>query len=140
MALQKFVFKNGTVKVAGVDLSTAVRNVDIPMSKDQVGADSLNGNGIHVFLPGLGNERFVITFANGFDAAGVYATLYPLYRNESQFEVEVIGLAGSASATNPRWRAFCQLYDYDPVNAAVGALAEVQVNFIAVEPIVPYTT
>ena len=140
MALQKFVFKNGTVKVAGVDLSTATRNVDIPLSKDQVNADSLNGNGIHVFLPGLGNERFVITFANGFDSAGVYATLYPLYRNESQFEVEVIGLAGSASATNPRWRAFCQLYDYDPVNAAVGALSEVQVNFIAVEPIVPYTT
>jgi hypothetical protein len=78
--------------------------------------------------------------ANGFDSAGVYATLYPLYRNESQFEVEAIGLAGAASATNPRWRAFCQLYDYAPINAAVGALSVVTVDFIAVEPITPYTT
>ena len=136
----KFVFKNGTVKVNGVDLSDHVRNADIPLSKDQVESTGLNGNGLHTFLPGLGNERFVITFANDFAASSVYATIYPLYRNEAQFEVEVIPNAGAASATNPRWRAFCQLYDYDPVNAAVGALAETQVNFIAVEPIVPYTT
>ena len=136
----KFVFKDGTVKVNGVDLSDHVRNVDVPLSKDQVEDTGLNGNGLHTFIPGLGNERFVITFANGFDALGVYATLYPLYRNESQFEVEVIGLAGAASATNPRWRAFCQLYDYDPISAQVGALSVVTVNFIAVEPIVPYTT
>lgn len=136
----KFVFKNGTVKVNGVDLSDHVRNVDVPMSKDQVEDTGLNGNGLHTFLPGLGSERFVITFANDFAASSVYATLYPLYRNETQFEVEVIPNSGSASATNPRWRAFCQLYDYDPVNAAVGALSEVQVNFIAVEPITPYTT
>lgn len=136
----KFVFKNGTVKVNGQDLSDHVRNVDTPLSKDQVNADTLNGNGIHIFLPGLAGERFVITFANDFAASSVYATLYPLYRNEATFEVEVIPQAGAASATNPRWRAFCQLYDYDPVNAAVGALSETQVNFIAVEPIVPYTT
>lgn len=136
----KFVFKNGTVKVNGVDLSDHVRNVDVPMSKDQVEDTGLNGNGLHTFLPGLGSERFVITFANDFAASSVYATLYPLYRNETQFEVEVIPNSGSASATNPRWRAFCQLYDYDPVNAAVGALSETQVNFIAVEPITPYTT
>ena len=138
--MAKFVFKNGTVKINGVDLSDHVRNVDIPMAKDQVDSDGLNGNGLHSFLPGLANERFVITFANDFAASSVYATLYVLYRNEAQFEVEVIGNAGAASATNPRWRAFTQLYDYDPVNAAVGALSTVTVNFIAVEAIVPYTT
>lgn len=138
--MAKFVFKNGTVTVNGVDLSDHVRNVDIPLSKDQVESTGLNGNGLHTFLPGLGNERFVITFANDFAAASVYATLYPLYRNETVFEVKVVGNGGAASATNPGWTAHCQLYDYDPVNAAVGALSETQVNFIAVEPIVPLAT
>jgi hypothetical protein len=138
--MAKFVFKNGTVKINGVDLSDHVRNVDTPLSKDQVDSDGLNGPGLHTFLPGLSNERFVITFANDFAASSVYATLYTLYRNDSVFEVEVIAQSGAASATNPRWRAFCQLYDYDPVNAAVGALATTQVTFIATEAIVPYTT
>ena len=138
--MAKFVFKSGSVKINGVDLSDHVRNVDIPMSKDQVEDTGLNSNGLHQFIPGLSNERFVITFANDFAASSVYATLYPLYRNEATFEVEVIPLAGSASATNPRWRADCNLYDYDPLNAAVGALAETQVNFIATDPITPYTT
>jgi len=138
--MAKFVFKDGTVKVNGVDLSDHVRSVDTPLSKDQVDDTGLNGNGLRTFIPGLGGERFVITFANDFAASSVYATLYPLYRNEADFEVEVIPNAGAASATNPRWRAFCKLFDYDPVNAAVGALSETQVNFIAQEPIVPYTT
>lgn len=136
----KFVYKNGTVKVNGVDLSDHVRNVDIPMAKDQVEDTGLNGPGLHTFIPGLGSERFVITVASDFDASSVHATLYPLYRNETVFEVEVIPLEGAASATNPRFRAFCQLFDYDPVNAAVGALAEQQVNLIATEAITPYTT
>ena len=138
--MAKFVFKDGTVKVNGVDLSDHVRSVDTPLSKDQVDETGLNGNGLRTFIPGLGGERFVITFANDFAASSVYATLYPLYRNEADFEVEVVPNAGAASATNPRWRAFCKLFDYDPVNAAVGALSETQVNFIAQEPIVPYTT
>ena len=138
--MSKFVFKDGTVKVNGVDLSDHVRSVDTPLSKDQVDDTGLNGNGLRTFIPGLGGERFVITFANDFAASSVYATLYPLYRNEADFEVEVVPNAGAASATNPRWRAFCKLFDYDPVNAAVGALSETQVNFIAQEPIVPYTT
>ena len=136
----KFVFKDGTVKVNGVDLSDHVRSVDTPLSKDQVDDTGLNGNGLRTFIPGLGGERFVITFANDFAASSVYATLYPLYRNEADFEVEVVPNAGAASATNPRWRAFCKLFDYDPVNAAVGALATTQVTFIATEAIVPYTT
>ena len=138
--MAKFVFKDGTVKVNGVDLSDHVRGCDTPLAKDQVEDTGLNSNGLHQFIPGLGSERFVITFANDFAASSVYATLYPLYRNSAQFEVEVIPNAGAASATNPRWNATCQLYDYDPVNAAVGALAETQVNFIAVTAIVPYTT
>lgn len=138
--MSKFVFKNGTVKIDGVDLSAHVRNVDIPMSKDQVEDTGLNGPGLHTFIPGLAGERFVITFASDFDAQQVHATLYPLYRNETVFEVEVTPLAGAASATNPRFRSYCQLFDYDPVNAAVGALAETQVNFIATEAITPYTT
>jgi hypothetical protein len=138
--MAKFVFKDGTVKVNGVDLSDHVRSVDTPLSKDQVDDTGLNGNGLRTFIPGLGGERFVITFANDFAASSVYATLYPLYRNEADFEVEVVPNAGAASATNPRWRAFCKLFDYVPVNAAVGALSETQVNFIAQEPIVPYTT
>lgn len=136
----KFVYKDGTVKINGVDLSDHVRNVDIPMAKDQVEDTGLNGPGLHTFIPGLASERFVITFASDFDAGSVHATLYTLYRNEVVFEVEVTALAGAASPTNPRFRAFCQLFDYDPVNAAVGALAEQQVNFIATEAITPYTT
>lgn len=136
----KFVYKDGVVKVNGQDLSDHVRNVDIPLSKDQVEDTGLNGDGLHTYIPGLGNERFVITFANDFAASSVYATCYPLYRSELSFEVEVIPNAGAASATNPRWNATCQLFDYDPVNAAVGALAETQINFIAQTPIVPYTT
>lgn len=138
--MAKYVFKEGTVVVDGVDLSDHVRNVDIPMSKDQVESTGLNGNGLHTFLPGLGGERFVITFANDFDAGMVHDTLYILYRNDDIFEVYVIPQAGSQSATNPKFSALCQLYDYDPINAAVGALSEMQVNFIATEPIVPTYT
>jgi hypothetical protein len=138
--MAKFVFKNGTVKINGVDLSDHVRNVDIPMAKDEVEDTGLNGPGLHQFIPGLANERFVITFASDFDSSKVHATLYPIYRNELTVEVEVTPLGGAASATNPRFTAFCQQFGYDPVNAAIGALAEMQVTFIATTPITPLTT
>lgn len=138
--MAKFVFKSGTVKINGVDLSDHVRNVDIPMSKDQVEDTGLNGPGLHQFIPGLAGERYVITFASDFDASKVHATLYPIYRSELTVEVEVTPLAGAASATNPRFTAFCQLFDYDPLNAAIGALAEMTVNFIATTAITPQTT
>lgn len=137
--MAKFVYKNGTVLINGTDLSDHVRNVDVPLTKDQVEDTGLNGPGLHTYIPGLASERFVITFANDFDAGSVYATLYPLYRDESVFEVAVNPLEGATSDTNPAWTANCQLFDYDPINAAVGALAETQITFIATEAITPVT-
>jgi hypothetical protein len=138
--VSKFVYKNGKVTINGVDLSDHVRNCQITLAKDEVEDTGLNGPGLHTFIPGLANERFVITFASDFDAAMVDATLYPLYRNETVFPVSVNPFAGANSATNPQYNAHCNLYTYDPINAAVGALAESQVTFIATEAITPKTT
>jgi hypothetical protein len=139
--MAKFVYKDGEVKVNGVDLSDHVRNCQLTMAKDEVEDTGLNGPGLHQFIPGLSNERFVITFASDFAAAEVDATLYPLYRNDTQFTVSVIAQAGGVSATNPRYESTsCFLFSYDPVNAAVGALAETQCTFIAQTAITPHTT
>ena len=82
----------------------------------------------------------MITFASDFDAAMVDATLYPRYRAETVFPVSVNPFAGPNSATNPQYTAHCQLYTYEPINAAVGALPERQVTFVATEAITPKTT
>jgi hypothetical protein len=138
--MAKYVIKEGTVTVNNVDLSDHVRAVDVNMVKDEVEATGLNGPGLHQYLPGLARESFVFTFASDFDSGKVDATLFPLYRNESIFLVSVTPFQLPITSSNPNFTARCQLFNYDPLNGQVGALAETQVTMIATEAIVKYTT
>src|SRR5258708_28754553 len=138
--MAKYVIKGGVVVINLVDLSDHVRAVDVKMAKDEVEDTGLNGPGLHTYLPGLAREEFDFTFAADFDASKVDATLFPLYRNESVFLVSVTPFAGPISASNPNFTARCQLFNYDPINGAVGALSETQVTMLSVEAIVKYTT
>ena len=56
------------------------------------------------------------------------------------FPVAVNPYNADNSATNPHYNATCQLFTYDPINAAVGALPETQVTFVARTAITPKTT
>jgi len=135
-----FVWKDGIVTINGVDLSEYVRDVKITKVKSQEDATGLNGNGVSQKIPGLADEQFEITFMSSFSAGAVDATLQPLYEDETEFEVAVTPRNASVAATNPKYAALCRLFEYDPVDAAIGATAMMTVPFVASESIARHTT
>src|SRR5438552_2607668 len=130
--MAKHVFKNGTFIVNGVDLSSHVRAIDVKRAKDKVDATGLNGNGAKEWLPGLRDEEMVVTLMNDFDPGEVNETLDPLYTDDTIFPILARPFAGAAGAGNPEYScATSALFEFDPINAQVGALNETQVTFTA---------
>ncbi|HEX4521661.1 MAG TPA: hypothetical protein VH063_18950 [Gaiellaceae bacterium] len=125
----KFVVKEGVLEIAGVDLSDHVTSIDIPLTKDQIDATGLNAGGGHDWVHGLADEGCVVEFMNDEDSGSVTDTLFPLYRDEDEFEITYQNFQGAVSDENPSYRMTAKLFNYDPVNGQVGALSKSQTTF-----------
>lgn len=125
----KFTYKDGLVKVNGVDLSDHIKKVDIKLSAASQDATGLNFGGGTETLQGLKKETWDLTFMSDFEAGSVDATLFPLYESGDEFVISATPSAGAVSASNPNWVATVRLMNYDPINAQIGALSTTDVTF-----------
>jgi hypothetical protein len=126
--MAKFVMKNCSVVVNGVDFTDHVSSVEVSLSKDDVETTSFSGSG-RERVAGLRNEKFTVNFQQDFDAGEVDATLWPLYNNETEFTVAIKPTASATSSTNPQYSATCVLLEYQPLAGKVGDLSETSVTF-----------
>jgi hypothetical protein len=130
--MAKHVVKNGTVVIAGKDLSEHVKAIEVKREKDKIDATGLNGNGAKEWVPGLSDEELELTMMNDFDPGELDDTLNPLYENETEFTVVARPFAGAASPTNPEYSCdTCRLFTYSPISGSVGALSESKVMITA---------
>jgi len=130
--MPKFVVKAGEVLIDGSDISTYIRSAAVQMDKDKVDATGLNGNGVKEEIPGLATEGFEFELAT--DPAVIDALFFPLYRNDSTFEVSV-EIDTPDGPGNTYSCATCRLFNYHPVDGNVGQLSTTKVTFSSTEGI-----
>lgn len=126
--MAKLVLRDCFISVDGVDFSDHVSSVEIQLSKDEIDTTNFGGSG-RERAHGLKDDSFTLNFQQDFAAASVDATLYPLYDNETEFQVIVRPTAGVVGPTNPEYEGTCILLEYQPLAGDVGALSETSVTF-----------
>lgn len=125
--MAKVVLTDAYVSVNSVDLSDHVRSVEVTYNADEVEQTTMGDAG-HNFLPGLGQQGIVVTFAQDFAASKVDVTLGPLV-GAAAFAVEVRPTSASVGSTNPRYYGNCILSNYTPISGGVGDFHEAQATF-----------
>lgn len=125
--MAKFVLKDASVVVNGVDLSDHVIDVTVNQTVAIADGTAMGASGKGK-MAGLGDDKFTVKFLSDFAAAKVDATLAPLVR-AAAFTVVVKPTSAAVSATNPTYTGSCILSDYTPIGGSVGDRAEAPVTF-----------
>jgi len=123
------VLKNAFVSVNGVDLSDHVISVDCPWTADQLDSTTMGSNSKHS-MPGLKDTPIKVTFRQDYAAAKIHATLWPLWNNQTIFNVIIKYDTGATSTENPSFTTTCWLKPYSPIKGSVGQLVNVEADFM----------
>lgn len=124
----KFVFKDATLEVDGVDLSNYVNQVAMDLPDDEVDLSGM-GSKMKEYGKGLSDGTITVTFLQDFDTGKVDDTLWPLKVSDTPFTVVVKPTSAPKSATNPEYSMEALLFNYSPVNGSLGEAASTEVNF-----------
>lgn len=128
--MAKLVLRDCFIEVNGVNFSSHVSSVTINLSKDEIDTTNFGGDG-RERAHGLKDDSFELTFQQDYSAASVDDTLYPLWDDETEFDVTVRPRSAAASPNNPEYSATCILLEYTPLAGDVGDLSTTDVTFPA---------
>lgn len=125
--MAKVVLKDCYIVINGTNVSDHVSAVTLTLSKDGIETTSFSGGG-RERVAGLKDDGLELTIQSDYAAASVDDVLYPLYNNETEFDVEIRPTSAAVSAANPKYTATCVLFEYAPLDGKVGDLAETKVK------------
>lgn len=123
------VLTDAYIAVNGTALSAWANKVSISDTADQIDVSSFGSAGYRSFIAGLKKAEIAATFFQDFQVGGIDATLQPLYATGGTFALEVRPTSAAASATNPKYTMTARLYDWSPLNGAVGDANSIDVTF-----------
>lgn len=123
-----FVSTDAFVSINGVDLSAFVRSVTLNYSAD-LQEDTSMGDSTRTRIGGLKDWSVDVTFKQDFDSGSVDGTLFSLVGGSAVTIIVRPDKSDGVSTTNPNYTGSCILESYNPVDNAVGDLAEVSVTF-----------
>lgn len=126
--MAKIVLKSPEILVNAVDMSDHVDQVTIETSRDEVDSTAFQ-SAFKETLAGLGDASITMEFQQDFAAGEVDATLWPLSTSDVAFPVWIKPTTAAISATNPQYQMSCLLFNYSPLDGAVGELAKTSVTF-----------
>jgi hypothetical protein len=130
MPTGKQVLDNVQVIVNGVDLSDHAHSFQEVDTAAQVDVTAFGGNGYSQFIVGLRDATVTCDFFTDMAASSVFSTLQPLYASGSAFPFTfLLDSTTGVSATNQRGSMLARLYDFGPINGAVGAAASFTATF-----------
>jgi hypothetical protein len=124
----KFVLKDALLIINGVTLSDHVREVAVDTNADDVESTTMGAAG-KAREYGLRDEKVTVKWAQDYALANVDATLWPIYSGATKVSIEVRPTSGARSTTNPAYTGTVLLLDYNPLDGAVGTLAEATTTF-----------
>jgi len=125
--MAKVILKDCYIVINGTNLSDHVSAVTLDLKKDGVETTSFSGGG-RERVAGLKDDSLQLTIQSDYAAASVDAVLFPLYNNETEFQVEIRPTSSAVSTTNPKYTATCVLFEYSPLDGKVGDLADTKVK------------
>jgi hypothetical protein len=129
--MPKFLLKTPKVLIGGVDLSIFAHQLDTPDSRAQVDVSGFNPNGTAEFLPGQRTQSIVVSFMQGFGSNEPHRVLDPLYESGTTFPIQIVPDTNQPiSPSNPSLGGTASLYDYDGLNGALNARAEITATFL----------
>jgi hypothetical protein len=125
--MASFVLKNASVKVATIDLTDHVKEVEVALSVDDVEVTAMGAGGKQ-HLAGIHDDKFSVTFYSDFAAGKVDETLIAQFSGASAFLVEVWPNGTTTAATNPRYAGTAIMLNYSPVAGGFGDASMTQVE------------
>ena len=126
--MARFVIRDAFISINAVDLSDHATSVTIETTKPAVDATVFGDEG-YSSLHGIPTDTFTVNFHQDFAATEVDATLWPLFDDETTFDVLVRPFPGAISATNPQYSGSCKLHEYQPLQGEIGDISETEIEF-----------
>lgn len=120
---QGIVFKDASLTIDSVDLSTWVRECTLRLTTEDIESTGMQATGKE-FQSGDRVDSLEAKFKQDFAAAAVDATLFPLFEAGTSVAFAIRHLSTAAGATNPEYRGMLRLNSYEPFNGSRGALLE----------------
>jgi hypothetical protein len=127
--MAKFVFKDASITVNGVNLSDHANQVTVEDSAAEVDLTGFTSAGYSEFGQGLKDASITVTFFQDYASGSVDATLATLYSGGSAGTVVVKPTSATVSGTNPTYTMTGRLFSYAPIGGAVGDAAVIQCVF-----------
>lgn len=121
----KFLLTDGYVSINGVDLSDHAFSLDTPSEREQVDVSGFSAAGTREYLAGTREETITIGFLQDFGTGEVHQTLYPLYRDNTAFALEIRPTSSAVSSTNPRLAGTGKLFSYNGLSGELNARSEI---------------
>ena len=134
--MAKFVYKNATVVINSVDLSSQVEQVTVERKLDEVETTAF-GDVAHNYVTGLESNKLTLSLYADYSAASVHATLSPLVGSTTT--VVVKPTANATSTTNPSFTMTALISNYMPVDGKVGDVGKLSLTFPVVSGITTAT-
>lgn len=124
----KFVLLDASVVIDSVDLSNMCSSVTIDTPADEVEITGFGG-AFREFAQGLKDATLTCAMFQDYAAGSTHATLGPLHATGEVFSIAIKPTSGVVSPTNPLWTTQVRLFNYNPLAAAVGEAATMDVSF-----------
>lgn len=129
MANNPTIFKDASITVNSIDLSTRCDQVSIEDTADEIEVSTFQSNGYKQYAPGLKDATMTATFYQDFTSGSVHSTLNPLYQNGTEFDVVVKADDGAVSATNPSFTMTAKLYTYSAIQGSINEPLKIEATF-----------
>lgn len=122
------VIPKAVVTINAVDLSNHCSSATIESEYDDLDATTF-ADAMKVHAKGMGDGTMSFSFFQDYAAASIDATLYPISQSLTGVVITVKPQNAVVSATNPLYTMTGLLMNYSPLDAEVGELSMVDVEF-----------
>lgn len=126
--MAKQVLKNAYVSVDGTNLSDHVSSVTIEANADKVEFTGFSAN-YREYGQGLKDANISIEVFQDYASASVDQVIAPLHTSGGTFALIIRPDSAAKSATNPEYTMTAKVYDYSPLNGAVGDANTTSISF-----------
>ena len=121
--MSKFVMKNATVTVNGVDLSDHVAEFTVEMRQPEVDSSAL-GTGYRTFVSAIREGTVTLTLHQDFASSNVNTTITPLLGSYA-----TVVASGTFGGSITSGTAVCYVNSITPIGGALGDLAVMNVSW-----------
>lgn len=132
--MAKFVTTNPVIVIGGSTVTASCASATISIEADDVETTSFGTDGWRTRIGGLKGGSVDFEFHQDFGVGGIDALLWPLLGGTAAISIRPGGSA-AVGTSNPQYTFDAGIFQYSPMDGAVGDLATVSVSFPITGPV-----